>query len=86
MIDPDTPDAKLALLLRQFIQGTHTSIAHVNRIEATVEQYFANDPRFERLALAAAKYRPGGGDQLIDSMAMERVCRAALRELESRQA
>ena len=71
----------LRTFLRQFIDGTDRSVAQANRIEALVETQFFEDERLERLARAAAKYQPGGGEQLLDAEAMANVCRAALAVL-----
>jgi hypothetical protein len=72
------PMDTIAQLLRDFISGRNRSIEHVNRIESLVEAELFDDPRFEPLVLAAARYRPSGGDQLVDESGMEYACREAL--------
>lgn len=76
--------ARLAALLRRFIEADQ-SMATASSIEACVETEFADDERFEVLALAAAKYQPGGGHDLVDVVGMTTACAEALLELESRE-
>lgn len=68
---------ELNALLDQFIDGDEVSLTAAGRLEVLLDDAYPDDEVVQDRVSDLARYRPGGGDFLIDSDEM----RLSLRQL-----
>ena len=62
--------SELASLLDSFVDGTDTSLLAANRLEVVLAEAFPDDDVVQDRVGDLALYRPGGGEFLLDEVAM----------------
>lgn len=70
------------MLMRTFVSGADRSLAHVNRIEGLLIEFFQDSELYDELSTVVASYSPGGGEHLYDEEAAAAEFRDVLRRLE----
>jgi hypothetical protein len=65
----------LRSMMESFVRGDDRSLNFVNQIERRLNESFRNDPIYEELADAVARYSPGGGRSLVDEAGLARQFR-----------
>lgn len=73
----------LESMIRKFVSGEDTSIAHANKIEVEIDTAYPNDAYMEETVIVLAHYRPGGGEFLCDTAYVQKKLVATLKYMAS---